>query len=284
MAPARANFDIARSLSLAPAAGAQAPQTNINPSKEVHGAARRSPFEPPAAVFRLLSKTYLEVDMPSITSRTDTLACSCAALALWLAGSAAAPAVGASIGSAYTDYDAKKCVHKAGREVEDYGEWRCRGLDGVAVLVSAGDQRMIMSFGPHAAAEPAVSQTLQGFNDVYKARIEWRLARTAGGAAQPFAAIVRWNTALLDDSPGALEAPRPKTINGKVLVVTRLGRRGVCHVGYVDALANRDAATLARKIADEHARAFRCDTDKPLILGETGPGFSASNEAEKVER
>lgn len=212
------------------------------------------------------------------------LAWLCAALALWLAGAAGAPAADEAFGSAYTNYDATKCFHKAGRGPEDYGEWRCRGLDGMAVLVSAGDQRMTMSFGPHAAAEPAVSQTLQGFNDVYKARIEWRFARTAGGAAQPFAAIVRWNTALLDDSPGAPDAARPKTVNGRVLVVTRLGPRGVCHVGYVDARANPDAETLARKIADEHARAFRCDTDKPIILGETGPGFSASNEAEKVER
>jgi hypothetical protein len=185
----------------------------------------------------------------------------------------------ASIGSAYTDYDTKKCFHKAGRAVEDYGEWRCKGLDGMAVLVSAGDQRMTMSFGPRAADEPAVGQTLQGFNDVYKARIEWRFARAPGGPIKPFAAIVRWNTVLLDES-----APGPQAAKGKVLVVTRLGPRGVCHVGYVDALANRGAGALAREIADERAPAFRCGTDKPVILGETGPGFSASNEAERIAR
>jgi hypothetical protein len=221
--------------------------------------------------------------MPGFTTRTGALACVCVALALGLAAAAGAPAADAAVSSAYTDYDTKKCFHKAGHGPEDYGEWRCRGLGGMAVLVSAGDQRMTMSFGPHARDEPAAGQTLPGFNDVSKARIEWRLARGAGGA-QPFAAIVRWSTSHLDDGPGALAVARPKTINGKVLVVTRLGPRGVCHVGYVDALANRDADTLARKIADEHVRAFRCDTDKPIILGETGPGFSASNEAEKVER
>ena len=222
--------------------------------------------------------------MASFTSRAETMACLCAALALWLAGTAVAPAADESIGRTYTDYDAKKCPHKAGRAVEDYGEWRCKGLNGMAVLVSAGDQRMTMSFGPRAADEPAVGQTLQGFNDVYKARIEWRFARAPGGPIKPFAAIVRWNTALLDESPGALDAARPKTINGKVLVVTRLGPHGVCHVGYVDVLANRDAAALARQIADQHARAFRCGTDKPIILGETGRGFSSSGDAEKVER
>jgi hypothetical protein len=255
----------------------------MNPSKEIHGAgpcaARRSLFEPAAAAFRLLSKTHLESDMASFTSRIDALACCCAALALWLAGATGAPAADGSTGSAFTDYDAKECSRKPGRDVEDYGEWRCKGLDGIAVLVSAGDQRMTMSFGPHARDEPAARQTLQGFNDVYKARVEWRFARVAGGAAHPFAAIVRWNTVQLDES-----APRPQTANGKVLVVTRLGPRGVCHVGYVDALANRDADTLARKIADEHARAFSCDADKPIILGETGPGFSASGDAERVDQ
>jgi hypothetical protein len=57
----------------------------------------------------------------------------------------------------------------------------------------------------------------------------------------------------------------------------------VCHVGYVDALANHDADALARKIADERARAFRCGTDKPVILGETGPGFSPSGDAGTVQ-
>ncbi|HEY6254676.1 MAG TPA: hypothetical protein VIY51_02680 [Xanthobacteraceae bacterium] len=205
-------------------------------------------------------------------------------LVLCGAGTAGAQTAGQPVGSAYTDYDSKLCPHKAGRAVEDYGEWRCRGLGGMAVLVSAGDQRMTMSFGPHAKDEPAVGQTLQGFNDVYKARIEWRFVRAAVG--RPFAAIVRWNTFLLDesDTPGKLDTGRPKAISGKVLVVTRLGPGGVCHVGYVDALANSNPNALARQIADERARTFRCDRDKPVILGETGPGFSSSSNAEKVDR
>jgi hypothetical protein len=192
--------------------------------------------------------------------------------------SAPPPAAGQSIDSAYTSYDTKACPHRGGRDPEDYGEWHCKGL-GMAVLVSAGDQRMTMSFGPRAKDEPAAGQTLQGFNDAYKARIEWRLMRNARGRAQPFAAIVRWNTFLLSGS----DAP-DKAVKGQVLVVTRLGPGGVCHVGYVDALANADANALARAIADERARAFNCATEKPIILGATGPGFAASSGAEKVER
>jgi hypothetical protein len=216
--------------------------------------------------------------MPFCAGVRDIMVNVCAALALCLT---APPVLAETIGSAYTDYDAKACPHKRGRTVEDYGEWRCKGLGGMPVLLSAGDQRMTMSFGKHAADEPAAAQTLGGFNDVYKARIEWRYVRAAGGAVTPFAAIVPWNTDLLDESEDSLARSRPKTIRGKVLVVIRLGAQGVCHVGYVDALANRDADALAREIADRDARAFRCATDKPVIVGETGPGFSSSSDAEK---
>jgi hypothetical protein len=225
--------------------------------------------------------------MKGFTSRKCTSASFCGALALALcsAGAARWPAAAQSIGSAYTDYDTRMCPHQAGRGVEDYGEWRCKGLDGMAVLVSAGDQRMSMSFGPRANNEPAAGQTLQGFNDVYKARLEWRFTRASRrDRIHPFAVIVRWNTSLPDESTDQAGTGRPKPIRGNVLVVTRLGPRGVCHVGYVDALANRTANALARKIADQDARAFRCDTDRPIIVGETGPGFSASSEAEKVDR
>jgi hypothetical protein len=243
----------------------------------------------PAALFfdyYCANLSWASVAMMGFNSRKCTSAgfYGAMALAFCFAGAARSPAAAQSIGSAYTDYDTKTCSHKAGREVEDYGEWRCKGLNGMAVLVDAGDQRMTMSFGPRAKNEPAAGQTLQRFNDVYKARIEWRFARAAGGRIQPFAAIVRWSTVLPDESAGEADTPGPKTASGKVLVVTRLGPRGVCHVGYVDALANRNADALARKIADEHARPFRCDTDKPIIVGETGPGFSSSSEAEKVDR
>ena len=113
-----------------------------------------------------------------------------------------------------------------------------QGLGGMAGLISAGDQRMIVSFGPRAMDDPAAAETLQGFNDVYKARIEWRFVHQAGGS-KPFAAVVRWSTSLLDE----FNSPGPKTINGEILVVTRLGSGGVCHLCYVDALAKRDAAS-----------------------------------------
>ena len=38
------------------------------------------------------------------------------------------------------------------------------------------------------------------------------------------------------------------------------------------------AEALARKIADETARSFKCGSDKPQILGKRGPGFSGPAE------
>ena len=70
------------------------------------------------------------------------------------------------------------------------------------------------------------------------------------------------------------KAKGPVEPSGRVLVVTRLGPGGVCQVGYVDVGANPDANELARKLADEHARDFRCGKDKRIVLGKTDPDLA----------
>ena len=185
----------------------------------------------------------------------------CAALVLGLVLGAARAE---TIESVTTSLDLKKCRHSAGKDDEDYGSWRCRGLGGIAVHVAAGDQRSFVSYGASAAREPAARQTLMSFNGEGKA-IEWRGTRRADKRFVPFATIMRWSTTVSGED---------KPVRGAMLVVTRLGPGGVCHVGYVDAQANADAAALAQQIADERARSFRCGTDKPVILGKQGPGFS----------
>ena len=179
--------------------------------------------------------------------------------ALLMCGQAAAQ----DIVSVTTPLNLDKCRHKAGAEEEDYGAWRCRGYRGIPVFVSAGDQRTYVSYGRMAANEPAARQTLASFNGQGNV-IEWRAVRGKDGKLEPFATIVRFSvTKSADDPP----------VKGAMLVVTRLGKT-VCRVGYVDALANPDAQTLARKIADEHARTFQCQGSKPIFMGEKGPGFS----------
>ena len=179
---------------------------------------------------------------------------------------AASSAGAQSIESAYTDFDLKKCRHVPGQVEEDYGEWFCKGLNGMVVYMTAGDQRVMISFGPRAKEEPAASQTLAAFNGEGD-KIEWRIEKSAGGNKAPFATIMRWSTTKADDSGDP--------IRGEVFVVTRLPPGAVCHAGYVDGRANANASELAREIADKHARGFRCGKDKPVTLGEKGPGFSA---------
>jgi hypothetical protein len=179
-----------------------------------------------------------------------------------------------TVTSAYTPFDVDKCPHRQGGEVEDYGEWRCPGYAGIPVVMTAGDQRVYISYGARAKREVAAGETLASFNGEGRT-IEWRIARAADGRDRPFATIMRWTTARVVDDPKIKDG----TYRGQVLVVTRLNPGGVCHVGYVDGRENSEASVLARKIADEHARAFRCGKDKPIVLGNKGPGFSSPHGA-----
>jgi hypothetical protein len=180
---------------------------------------------------------------------------------------ACTPAIGQTIEYVYTKFDARKCKHTKGRQVEDYGSWLCAGYEKLPVRLRAGDQRMYVTYGNWKKDDIAASQTFPGFNDVYEGTVEWRIEKSADGKARPFATILRWNIVTAADSE---KATGPITSTGRVLVVTRLGPGGVCHVGYVDAKANPDANELARRIADEHARTFRCGKDRRIVLGKPG--------------
>jgi hypothetical protein len=180
-------------------------------------------------------------------------------VALSAASASAQTSAGAGVTYAYTQFDADKtCKHRKGREVEDYGTWTCPGYAGIPVVLSAGDQRMQVSFGPRASREVAAGETFPAFNDVYTGTIEWRLAPGRNGKPAPYATILRWNY---------MTSPDDRKASGRALVVTRLNPGGVCHVGYVDARANPDANDIARKLADEKARGFVCGKDKPVWHG-----------------
>jgi hypothetical protein len=132
-----------------------------------------------------------------------------------------------------------------------------------------------VSFGRNAAREPAAGETFPGFNSAYKGTIEWRIATPPGGKPRPFATILRWSVQRENDEHDS---------SGQVLVVTRLGPGGVCHVGYVDGRANPDANALAQRLADEKARGFRCGTDRPTIAGNVMPGLNMPERAARPDR
>lgn len=95
--------------------------------------------------------------------------------------------------------------------------------------------------------------------------LPWSSARGLPGFMHDFRLACQRNRRNAWDVPVA---------RNRVLVVPRLGPGGVCHVGYVDARANPNANELAQQFADEHARAFQCGKDKPVVSGKTSAGLS----------
>jgi hypothetical protein len=130
------------------------------------------------------------------------------------------------------------------------------------VLIAEDDLREIVSVGRNrkaAAEEPAAKVWFGPFNSSENT-IEWRAA-----GAKPFAIIQRWHIA---DGTDPDKQGRPNT--KAMLVVTRLPPGPVCHVAYVDAIANPTANELARKAADDFARSFTCGKDEVKIVGTRG--------------
>jgi len=168
-----------------------------------------------------------------------------------------------SLGSTYTSTAPKDC-RQIGKPSELDGSTTrvCPGKAGLVVLISEDDLREIVSIGRNrkvAADEPAAQVWFGPFNSSENT-LEWR---TAG--ARSFAIIQRWHIA---DSRDPDKQGRPNT--KAMLVVTRLPPGPVCHVAYVDAIANPNANELARKAADDFARGFACGRDKVKIIGARG--------------
>jgi len=183
-------------------------------------------------------------------------------LALLMLLSAGRAAKAEEFSSAYREIDLKKqCAYQA-ESGGQQGGWRCAGYRGVGVEIGAQDARTHLSFGPKPWDEKASQETLLRPNKFDGSLIEWRL----DGERKAFAAITLWKAQRPSDRPF-----EPYT--GAILVVTRLGPGGVCHVGYVDARLNRRADALAREIADRRARAFQCGKDRAIIAGKREPGF-----------
>jgi len=132
-------------------------------------------------------------------------------------------------------------------------------------ITASGDSRSYVSFGTVARRELAIKETLASFNGAGRT-IEWRGLTGKGGKITPYAATIRYSTLVTGDDD--------KQTKGEVLVVFRVPPGGACHIGYVDAKANNNAQELAYKIADENARGFACGSDKAVVAGVKGPGFS----------
>jgi hypothetical protein len=169
-----------------------------------------------------------------------------------------APAAASPVKSLYTTVDLKAC--KQIKRHRDGGAWLCDGLAGLPVYVAEGDLRQFLSVGEGAQTRRAATQTLGPFNSIFekgsdRATIEWRFSRR-GERQIPYAIIVRFHTSH-------------EGRKGDVLVVSKVSASETCHVAYIDALANRDAITLARFVADNRAKTFDC-SNEPRAEGATG--------------
>lgn len=168
-----------------------------------------------------------------------------------------------SVSSTYTSAAPKDCRQIGKPSDLDGSTTRvCPGKDGLVVLIAEDDLREIVSVGRNrkqAAEEPAANVWFAPFN-TSESTVEWR---TAG--AKPFAIIQRWHIADSTD-PDRQGPPNTKAL----LVVTRLPPGPVCHVAYVDAIANPTASDLARNAADDLARSFACGKDEVKVIGTRG--------------
>jgi len=162
--------------------------------------------------------------------------------------------------SSYTSTAEKNCRVK--KTEPDGSVSICPGKAGLIVLVSEDDLRQTVSVGRNEKAaenEPAASSGFAPFNFTTDT-VEWRAAN-----GKPFAIIQRWH---ISDNSETDKNGRP--IGRGLLVVTRLPPGPVCHVAHVDVHANANANELARKMADEFARDFKCGKDEVKIAGEPG--------------
>jgi hypothetical protein len=190
-----------------------------------------------------------------------------ALMSAWLTCAASAE----TFESSYTSIAEKQCrkfdVLKIGDN--EYAASRvCAGRGGYKVSINESDLRATLTVGKtsrQAGREPAALDRYGAFND-YEDTVEWRSGRNG----KPFAIIVGWSFA---DNENADAAGRPKS--ARLLVVMRLPPGPVCKVAYVDRAANDDANVLARKAADDIARNFKCDTDKPQVIGKRGRAIEA---------
>ena len=168
------------------------------------------------------------------------------------------PAAANPVKSLYTTVELKTC--KQVKRHRDGGAWLCEGLAGLPVYVAEGDLRQFLSVGEDAQKRRAATQTLGAFNSIFergsdRATIEWRFNRR-GERQIPYAIIVRFHTSR-------------EGRKGDVLVVSKVSPTETCHVAYIDALANQDAITLARFVADNQAKSFDC-RNEPRAEGATG--------------
>lgn len=164
--------------------------------------------------------------------------------------------------SAYSERNLDACKTLSQEDEGPSVTLECAGYKDLAVYFKEGDLRQSQAYGPISKAWlDEAFESFGPFNHT-NAKIEWRIA-----AGKPVATIVRW---FVSDPETTSDTD---TRYGQVLVVSTIATAEnptSCVVGYIDALENKDANTLARKVADEEAHDFACGLNEPQWHGLRG--------------
>ena len=165
-----------------------------------------------------------------------------------------------TVTSAYTELDTQEdcsVFAGAGEEPGDWSNLVCSGYKGYPVFIYYSDARESLFYGFPPAGDLAPRwESFTAFNRA-GTTVEWRIA-SDGVRERPFATIHRWFVTGGPDMDEEIE----------VLVVEKVGQIAEwqgCAVGYVVASGNNGANEAARRIADEQARGFSCETDEPAV-------------------
>jgi hypothetical protein len=165
--------------------------------------------------------------------------------------------------SAYSERNLDACKTLSQTDEGPSITLQCDGYKDFSVYFKEGDLRQSQAYGP--VSKVWLDEAFESFGPFNhtNAKIEWRL----GPDGEPVATIVRW---FVSDPETTSDVT---TRYGQVLVVSTVATTGnptSCVVGYVDALENKDANTLARKLADEEAHDFACGLGEPQWHGTRG--------------
>lgn len=199
----------------------------------------------------------------------------------------AGPSLGGSVTSAYTmiNFEDGTCIRfdePPEDEQSAFGIFRCKGYQGHAVWLSAGDLRESVQFGnftPERAVE-RFWESFSSFNSI-NTTIEWRLED-----GKPFAAIYRHFTFNPNNSS---EGDSPE---GQYLMIKSVAREetgGVgCLYGVIDAIKTSKANELARKVADNMLNPVaKCVDDSRIAIyghDDAAPYFKPVGEETSMSR
>ncbi|MDO9416545.1 hypothetical protein [Pararhizobium sp.] len=165
--------------------------------------------------------------------------------------------------SVYTDLKLDTC--KTIDEAEVSVTMKCGGLKDYPVYFTEGDLRQSVLYGPVSQSYiEGTFESFSPFNHIGE-KVEWRV----DDEGKPTAAILRWFIENSNPDTGETD----QKLQGQVLVVSHVAQADddtSCVTGYVDALENKDANTLARQLADTIAADFECGTDKAEFHGKRG--------------